>query len=231
MTDKKIANAITESTSSGSVTLSGESSTAFESARAVLVESCASCHSHSDYQNYNTSQAWVDAGLIVPGDINNSLIYRYLKSTGLSPATMPKDAGALSATDRAKISTWISGLSSSSSGTSTTTTRRQAALSKLTTYCASCHGVTRTAAGGIGGSPWIGSTVPAFQAGGGYTTDAQFVTSGLVVAGDAANSWIYRALTSGDIRTTAMPGGLTAPQQTELKQAIETWINGMLSTP
>lgn len=69
----------------------------------ILKNNCFSCH--SAYSEYNTDQQWVDAGLIIKGDFDNSLLKTKLKNYG---GNMPLDpASPLSDSDVTELRNWV----------------------------------------------------------------------------------------------------------------------------
>ncbi|MCO4794132.1 MAG: cytochrome c [Bacteriovoracaceae bacterium] len=81
----------------------------FSKAYNVVQTNCSSCHTgyHNIYSGYTTSQAWVDAGLVVAGDFTGSFIIQKLKNYG---GNMPGGASQLSESEINYLSDWISNL-------------------------------------------------------------------------------------------------------------------------
>ena len=81
----------------------------FKAAKVVFQQYCTSCHQHS-YQSFS-EQDFVDQGLVVPGDSDNSELYFRLigSSSPRGPKDMPQD-GPLYQNDMAIIKTWIDNL-------------------------------------------------------------------------------------------------------------------------
>ncbi|MDP7320934.1 MAG: cytochrome c [Bacteriovoracaceae bacterium] len=74
-----------------------------------LKNNCMSCHSgyHNTWSSYNTSQAWINAGLVESNDAYASSIIIRLKNIG---GNMPKDNPQIPEEDFDKIIEWIEGI-------------------------------------------------------------------------------------------------------------------------
>jgi hypothetical protein len=73
----------------------------------IMQNKCFSCHG-SQWQEYKTSDDWVNAGLIVKGNFNNSQIKLSLKNFG---GSMPKDpASPLTNDEVDTLRTWVNSL-------------------------------------------------------------------------------------------------------------------------
>jgi hypothetical protein len=84
-----------------------DASLSAEGVRGILSQNCKNCHVYST----QTDDELIDAGLIVPGDPENSkLYYRLAGSSGANgPKNMPS-GGSLTVGEVEQIRAWIEGL-------------------------------------------------------------------------------------------------------------------------
>jgi len=101
----------------------------FASALSVISQKCLGCHrgggSATDFTALLASEGlWVSANLVVPGQSQNSLLYKYLQGSGFSPpplGSMPL-GGTLSTAERILIRDWIDRMLNPGPGPSPTPT-------------------------------------------------------------------------------------------------------------
>ncbi|MBL7666005.1 MAG: hypothetical protein JNM93_12795 [Bacteriovoracaceae bacterium] len=74
----------------------------------VLKIRCIQCHYHTGWAAYKTNQQWVDAGLVISADFENSFLVRSLKN--FPDGSMPKDSGPLPASELQTIEDWINSI-------------------------------------------------------------------------------------------------------------------------
>lgn len=81
----------------------------FSKAYTVLENNCISCHTgyHNIYSGYTTSEAWIDAGLVVAGDFSGSFLIQKLQNYG---GNMPQGSSQLSETEITNLNDWITNL-------------------------------------------------------------------------------------------------------------------------
>ena len=90
--------------------------TELSAAFAILKRDCMSCHNrHSEWANYTTSEDWVNAGLIFPGEPENSFLLHRIINTPVSEASgsiqnMPQGGSALDPDDYQALRDWISNI-------------------------------------------------------------------------------------------------------------------------
>jgi hypothetical protein len=85
-----------------------DTSTTFGAAFYVLKKRCFQCH---QWGEYTTSQAWIDAGKVVPGNWDQTKELLQLKGYAASGGDMPKDPySELTTEEAAKIELWVNGL-------------------------------------------------------------------------------------------------------------------------
>ena len=79
----------------------------------IIKDKCVSCHSgwHDSYATFDTSQKWIDAGLIVSNDATNSQLMTRIKGYGTgASATMPLNSSELTQSEKDTLEAWIDGL-------------------------------------------------------------------------------------------------------------------------
>lgn len=81
----------------------------FQAAYNILASNCISCHTgyHNSYSSFRTSSDWIDNGLVVQGDFENSFLVRKLKNYG---GTMPQGGSSLGGSEMELIKVWIENL-------------------------------------------------------------------------------------------------------------------------
>lgn len=85
----------------------------FRAAYAIIQTRCITCHDssiHNVWSTYNTSQKWIDAGMVVPGNSTASLVVRRIINSGQNDSNMPIGSGALPNDEYDAIKAWIDGL-------------------------------------------------------------------------------------------------------------------------
>ena len=218
----------TTPSSSSSITV--VSSTGTASAQSIISSNCVTCHSGSNSPNLSilsTAQAYVTAGLIVPGSPGTSTLFTCLTNNGLVTPTgqaMPSGA-ALSGSEIQTLKDWIAGMTATTAtptpspaptptptpvpGATPAMLRFQAAQNILAPACFGCHSA--------------GGTSPNLS---GFTTEALWRSSGRVVAGSPSASSIYTDLKGSGGNPANMPTGnaLTATQLT----TIQAWITNIV---
>jgi hypothetical protein len=81
---------------------------AFAEAYVVLQVRCASCHQHTAWAGYKSNQAWVDAGLVVPGNSQaSSVVNRIINSESGTGANMPPGGGPIPESEFESIKDWV----------------------------------------------------------------------------------------------------------------------------
>jgi mono/diheme cytochrome c family protein len=189
----------------------------YTSAQTIIQKNCVTCH--ANYSNQSQAQ-WIAADYIVPGSPETSELFGHLKGSDVGGAEDMPQGGQLAAADIQTIREWIVSISATSSGTTvgpngTAASRSTAALQVFAVACASCHNVTTTATS----TSYSGTTIPAW---GTFTTDQQFVQSGMISPEFPDDSWLYRSLkVHGDINT--QPQGASALTDAQAL-TIYNWI-------
>jgi|GEM_PF-4607100 len=192
-----------------------EGTSRFAAAREVFERKCTGCHHAFERYTEEELGAW-----LTPGDSNGSMLYQYLKGSGLSPASMPPNA-SLSDADRETIRAWIDGMEASDEGSATVevdevpesgvdalaAARFSAALTVIQSKCTSCH--SRSFAG--------------------YTTEEQFIENGYAVARSTTDSKVYYRMKGGGggaAGSANMPTNGVSISSAELATGA-AWINGI----
>lgn len=80
----------------------------FAPARSIILNRCVNCHSeeHNEWANL-TNQQWLDTGLIIRGDPDNSPFIKTIFNSGSPTANMPFEGSALPAAEFTALKTWI----------------------------------------------------------------------------------------------------------------------------
>lgn len=207
----------------------------FRSVQLIIKTNCASCHAYGNY----SEKDWVSNQLVVAGDPAASLLFQRLRGSGVAGAQNMPQGGQLSNADISTIKTWIAELSTTSTGGTVPSqpipvppptptlpepikisaqARTTSALSVLQTNCASCHGGPLSA----DSDQFKNKKVPAFA---NFTSDGEFIVSGLVKSGSIQDSWLYRSLRSyGDLNRMPLGGEAIDPASREI---LEAWITKM----
>ncbi len=81
----------------------------FSAARDVFERKCTGCHGLVSHSFHVYEEGDFVGYYVTAGDSGSSRLYRYLKGSGLSPATMPEGA-SLSTEDLETLKDWIDGL-------------------------------------------------------------------------------------------------------------------------
>jgi|GEM_PF-2916823 len=197
----------------------------FSAFRAILRQKCVGCH--AAFAAYSSTD-WVAYGYILPRDPVNSPLYRKLRGANVGGEQNMPPVGALSSTQLAQVWDFAALYATSSlppppSGGGSRTERFIAAQAVIATRCASCHSVPPARVGvSTGGSGYAGTSVPFFPT---FTSESEFVVSGMVDPGYPDRSWLYRALrTYGDINSMPKTG---PPLSAAENDAISKWILGI----
>lgn len=84
--------------------------TQFIAAYPVLQKNCMSCHTHANWSAFKDEQQWINEGLVVAGDADDSDLVRRILNTGRTDSDMPVGGGPLPTADYQKIVDWVNGL-------------------------------------------------------------------------------------------------------------------------
>jgi hypothetical protein len=76
----------------------------FIAAMKVVYNKCLDCHAYSDYA---TKADWIASGLVIPGDLENSILFSRLKGSGVGGLEDMPQSGVLSQQELTTIRTWI----------------------------------------------------------------------------------------------------------------------------
>jgi mono/diheme cytochrome c family protein len=79
----------------------------FAAAYAIIQTQCASCHSHSAWNNLNSNSLWVASGYVIKGQANSSVLIQktFQNGTGNMPPS-----NTLSSSDFNTLKTWINNI-------------------------------------------------------------------------------------------------------------------------
>ncbi len=192
-----------------------EETSRFAAARGVFERKCTGCH-HA-FERYTEEEL---SNWLTPGDSSGSMLYQYLKGSGLTPASMPPNS-SLADADREVIRAWIDGMESGKEENtpieadedpdsvvdSAAAERFSAALGVIQSKCSSCHS---------------GSFAD-------YTTESQFIENGYAVVGSTADSKVYYRMKGGGGGAAGranMPTNGVSISSAELA-TVAAWINGI----
>lgn len=83
--------------------------TQFIQAYPIIQKRCISCHSnyHSSWGAYKNQQDWVTAGLVIPGDKDNSSFINRIINYGANYSDMPQGQSQLPASEYNKLVDWV----------------------------------------------------------------------------------------------------------------------------
>lgn len=188
-------------------------SSEFDNIQPILEKRCSACH--LAFTLYS-EEDWLDTGYLWPGSPADSILYRRLRGANVGgKEDMPKD-GPLGPEELKIFESWILNLPPITPPSQSAAERSKKALTILTKACASCHGKEGLKAK----SPdYKGTFIPPFSL---FTTDGEFVTQGLVLQGNAEESWLYDSLKGiGTIQT--MPLESETLTTTDL-ETLRLWI-------
>lgn len=103
------SNAFDKLKYSGSLSVGSPEEERLVAAYSVIEKNCISCHNgyHNNYSSYKSSDNWVETGLVVPGDFENSFLVKKLKNYG---GTMPQGGASLGSSEIEAIQSWIENL-------------------------------------------------------------------------------------------------------------------------
>jgi hypothetical protein len=214
----------------------------FIGAQQILAIKCLSCHrvggTASNFAPYLESDfAWVDAGFVVPGRAQDSILYKYLKGSGFTQApfgSMPQ-VGALSSSELAILRGWIDQMppptptpsptpvpttSATPSETPVPLSRFEKAQRVLQANCLGCHS----------GGSWGWEKL---------TSDQAWINSELVVAGSMAASKLTLRLKFGKQDNALSTEDMPSPKGTKIWNdfnstdyaAIRDWVLNMQTSP
>jgi len=81
----------------------------FQPAFAVIQSRCISCHSgfHNNWATYTSNEKWLNSGLVLRGDPDNSRLIRVIINSGQAGANMPQGAGAIPDSEYQLLLKWI----------------------------------------------------------------------------------------------------------------------------
>ena len=179
----------------------------FCAANEIIQNNCTSCHYHTSWLGYDTSQKWIDSGRVAAGNAEGSALVTKLKNYG---GNMPENAPALSDEDAQAIRDWINALQGeavvvvppSEFCADPSDVRFCAANEIIQNNCSNCHFHTS----------WVG-----------YDTSQKWIDSGRVLAGDSSGSILFTKLKNNGGN---MPSGAPALSN-EDAQAIKDWIDAL----
>ncbi len=79
----------------------------FAPAFAIIQNQCASCHSHSAWNNLNSNTLWIASGLVIRGQANSSILIQktFQNGTGNMPPS-----NSLNSTDFNTLRNWINNI-------------------------------------------------------------------------------------------------------------------------
>jgi uncharacterized membrane protein len=79
----------------------------FSAAFSIIQTQCASCHSHSSWNNLNSNALWLASGYVIKGQASNSVLIQktFQNGTGNMPPS-----NTLSSTDFNTLKTWINNI-------------------------------------------------------------------------------------------------------------------------
>lgn len=82
----------------------------FAPAFAVIQNRCISCHSgfHNNWATYTDNEKWLNSGLIIRGDPDNSRLIKLTINSGQAGANMPQGGGAIPDAEFQLLRKWIS---------------------------------------------------------------------------------------------------------------------------
>lgn len=212
--------------------------TPFGRAQAVILTNCASCHHHQAWNHFQESD-FIAKNLVDPGSADGSLLYQKLSGVsiaGVDAGDMPEGGDPLATADVQTIATWIDQISAPQPAASPSpspaptpspsasvtlfnaTQRTAAALAVIASSCSDCHTRAKTASS----TAFKGASVGAFA---NFAADSDFVTAGLVSAGNPGASWLIRSLQGyGDIASMPQGGGALSSAD---EATLTSWIAGI----
>ena len=76
----------------------------------ILKTRCISCHYHSGWSEYKTSDAWVKKDLVKPQDIDNSALIKRIVNYGGSSSNMPVGEAGIPNNEYQVLVDWVKGL-------------------------------------------------------------------------------------------------------------------------
>ena len=189
--------------------VSKNSSKAYAQVHAIFQKSCMPCHA-ADIASYSEAQC-VAEGLVVPKEPYKSALFQRLKGSNAGGAgDMPQSGPALSDAQIQTVRNWIEGMDPETNPTPpapTTPFEKAEAIMKVS--CVGCHADFKT------------------------TKEADFVSNGYVIAGNAEQSDLFVMLIGSG---STLDGAPTMPKKgppltADQIQDIKTWIDGMKSSP
>lgn len=89
----------------GVVELTG--SNEFKSSYPVLKNRCMNCHFHAKWAEYTNEQDWVNDGLVVLGNADQSELITRIKNYGGVGSDMPQGGSALPSNEYETLRTWV----------------------------------------------------------------------------------------------------------------------------
>ena len=87
-----------------------ESDPNFTPAYNITQNRCVSCHSspiHNHWSTYTSNEKWLDSGMIVKGDPDNSIFIQRIINYGGTSSNMPQGGSALPQAEYDALRTWI----------------------------------------------------------------------------------------------------------------------------
>lgn len=82
----------------------------FEASYKILQTRCMSCHEHASWSKYTNQQNWVDQGLVIPNDPDNSRLINRIINYGGASSDMPIVGGPLPSAEFDALKAWVQAL-------------------------------------------------------------------------------------------------------------------------
>ncbi len=198
----------------------------FQKSSAVLRLQCSGCH--KDFATMSEEQ-WVSSRRVVPGSPETSPMFSRVRGSQVGGQENMPPATSLSREEIQVLRDWIINLGIAPLpppfppplppiDLPNAAKRTKLALEVMQQRCNLCHKQERTAKSETFG----GKIVEPFAL---FTTDEEFVSAGLVVRGNALDSWFYRSMIGyGDIDSMPLKGTMIPKSEGAL---LLDWIDKM----
>jgi mono/diheme cytochrome c family protein len=180
--------------------LPANSNAAFSAVHAIIQKNCATCH--SNFASFAEAD-FVSNKLVQPGSPADSEIFQNLKGSGAGSGEMPKDAAPLPASDINAFRAWITNMVNIAPTVPATLFARSQIV--INNSCVGCH-----------------KEVSGLK-------EADFVTIGWVVPGNAESSKLFYKLIGTDV-PGELPGDMPLkgnPVSPDDLETLRQWINQM----
>ena len=82
----------------------------FAQSYSVLKTRCISCHYHSGWSEYKTSEDWVKQNLVTPQDVDNSTLIKRIVHFGGASSNMPVGEAGIPNSEYQVLVDWVEGL-------------------------------------------------------------------------------------------------------------------------